>query len=357
MPQRFTAPPTSLAAETGGFAITSPSQFKGGVAQILRETGSYYVLGYVSPKVRPVEDFNAVRGYRKIDVRVKREGLTVRGRTGFVPRPTPEPPKKPVSPLTEALAGVLPKDDLPLRVSAAAFATPGTLDPVALIVLNVEEPAPTERTTDRLEMQARAFTHHGDARGMMQQALDVTLPTGRQGDVPFEVLAQLPMKPGRMELRVSARSQRLNLEGSVYAGLDVPDFAKAKLSLSSVVVSTTPTWPAAPLDTFRGILPIVPTSRRTFATTDRAAAFVRIYQGGRTSALPATVTSRILDRADASPVQHTHTIDAGRFGAARAADYTVDLPLAALVPGSYLLRLSVSCGEESATRDLRFSVR
>jgi hypothetical protein len=42
---------------------------------------------------------------------------------------------------------------------------------------------------------------------------------------------------------------------------------------------------------------------------------------------------------------------------ARAADYTVDLPLATLVPGSYLLRLSVSSGEESATRDVRFALR
>ena len=356
-PRPLTSPPTSLSAETGGFAITSPAQFKDGVAQILRETGSYYILGYVSPRVRPVEDFNAVRGYRKVDVRVKREGLIVRGRTGFVPAKPPDPPKTPVSPLSEALAGVLPKDDLTLRMTAAPFAVPGRSDAVAVMVLNVEQPASADRTTDRVDMQARAFTHRGDPRGMMQQSLDVTVPAGRTGEVQFELLAQLPVKPGRTELRLSARSQRLNVEGSVYAGLDVPDFAKAPLSLSGVVLSTTPAWPAAPMDAFRAILPVVPTSRRTFDTTDRAVAFLRIYQGGRKTALPATITWRIVDRTDAVVVERSDALAAERFGAARTADYTVALPLADLSPGSHLLRLIVTAGKESETRELRFGVR
>jgi VWFA-related protein len=356
-PRPLTSPPTSLSAETGGFAITSPAQFKEGVAQILRETGSYYVLGYVSPAERPVEDHNAVRGYRQIDVRVKREGLTVRGRTGFVPTTPPPPPKKPVSLLSEALAGVLPKDDLPLRLTAVPFALPGRSEAVALMVLNVEEPAPADRTTDRVDMQARAFTHHGDPRGMMQQGLDVTLPGGREGTLQFELLSMLPVKPGRLELRVSARSRRLDVEGSVYAGLDVPDFAKAPLSMSGLVLSATPAWPTAPHDAFSGILPVVPTTRRVFEATDRVSGFVRVYQTGRKSAMPVTLTWRIVDRVGTVIVERTERMDAERFGVARAADVVLPLPLGALSAGSHLLQVAAAAGEDSAARDLRFGVR
>jgi VWFA-related protein len=353
----FASVPGTLVGETGGFAITNPSHFKEAVAQILRETGSYYILGYVSPKVRAVEDFNPVRGYRKIDVRVKREGLMVRGRTGFVPTQPPKPARTPPSKLSQALSGVLPKDDLALRVTAAPFAVPGRSDAVVLMVLAVEEPAPVERTSDRVDMQARAFTHHGDPRGTMTQSLDVNLPPGRQGDVQFELLSKLPVKPGRMELRLSARSTRLNVEGSVYASLDVPDFAKAPLSMSGLVLSAARGMPAAPDGAFSSILPVVPTSQRAFDAGDRVTGFVRVYQGGKKPIAPVTLTVRVVDRADVAVLERIEPLGAARFGGVRAADYRVELLPAVFAPGPHLLRIHATAGPEVATCELRFVVK
>src|SRR5262245_28602036 len=72
------------------------------------------------------------------------------------------------------------KTDLSLRVAVAPFAIPdaksGKLTSTVAIVLGVREPPPPERMTERLDVQVRAFTQRGEARGMTTQQAVVTLP-------------------------------------------------------------------------------------------------------------------------------------------------------------------------------------
>jgi VWFA-related protein len=356
-PRPLSAPPRSLAGETGGFIINTLTQFDEGVAQIFRETGSYYLLGYKAPTDFVQRADSPTKGYRSIEVRVKRPGLVARGRTAFIPPKPTKPPKQPASPLHNALAGVLPKADLPLRVSVAPFAVPGKSEAAIVMVLSVEQPAPTERTTERLDMQARAFGRRGEPRAQTSQSVNVTLPSGRANDVRFEVLTQLRLKPGFYELRLSARSSRLAKDGSVYANLDVPDFANDPLALSGIVVTATPRAAAAPVNAFASVIPVVPTAQRTFAPADRATAFLRVYQGGRKPVGPVSLTVRVIDRADVAALDQTTTLDPSRFNPARTADVHVDLPLSRLGPGSYLLRIDAALGEATVRRELRFSVR
>jgi hypothetical protein len=49
-------------------------------------------------------------------------------------------------------------------------------------------------------------------------------------------------------------------------------------------------------------------------------------------------------------------LEAMRFGDARAADYRLELPIAPLKPGAYLLRLEATLGEMTSSRDVRFVV-
>ena len=65
---------TSFASETGGWVWANTNNFGGAVAQIWREAGSYYVLGYNAP----VSD----GALHSIDVKVSVKGATVRARRG-----------------------------------------------------------------------------------------------------------------------------------------------------------------------------------------------------------------------------------------------------------------------------------
>ncbi len=68
----------TLAEETGGLAIVRTNDVAGGLGRIVRDNSQYYVLGYTTDMTR------APGKLRKIDVRVKRPGLTVRARRGYV---------------------------------------------------------------------------------------------------------------------------------------------------------------------------------------------------------------------------------------------------------------------------------
>jgi VWFA-related protein len=73
--------PSGLASATGGFVVRNTNDFGSAFGQIGRDAGSYYVLGY-----RPLnEQFDG--RYRRIQVSVKRKGLTVRARRGYLATP------------------------------------------------------------------------------------------------------------------------------------------------------------------------------------------------------------------------------------------------------------------------------
>jgi VWFA-related protein len=347
--RRPTAPPGSMAAETGGFMISSLSQFETGITRILSETGSYYLLGYRS------KDQNTESTHHSIEVHVTRPGVEVRAREGYMDPKSKKPPKPGADPLEAALAGVLPKADLPLRVTAAPFAVAGKSEADVAIVLAVSEPG-SQRVLDHVSLQVRAFTFHGDARGRLDRNFDVIVPAGTGEEAQVEFLSQLRLKPGRYELRLSARSSALGRDGSAYVDLDVPNFPDAPVSLSGVVLSAMPGLTAVPTGALASMLPVVPTTARTFRRTDRASAFLRVYQHDK-SPSPVTLRVQLLDSHDRTTLDRTETLEPARFGTTRAADYRLDLPLVSLAPGPYLLRLDATLGPASARRDVRFAVR
>ena len=63
-----------FAEETGGQAFSNNSSFDKTVAEVWRDTGAYYLLGYAAP----VNDHRLHR----IEVRIVKPGLTVRARRG-----------------------------------------------------------------------------------------------------------------------------------------------------------------------------------------------------------------------------------------------------------------------------------
>jgi VWFA-related protein len=68
----------SLAVDTGGMMIRNENNIGRALDAIAADTNSYYVLGY-----QPLNT-NFDGKYRKIQIRVKRDGLKVRARQGYL---------------------------------------------------------------------------------------------------------------------------------------------------------------------------------------------------------------------------------------------------------------------------------
>jgi VWFA-related protein len=72
---------SGFARETGGFAFTNTNDVSGAVDRVLREIGTYYVLGVENPSIGKKDDL------REVDVKVLRSNVTVRARKGIPPAP------------------------------------------------------------------------------------------------------------------------------------------------------------------------------------------------------------------------------------------------------------------------------
>jgi VWFA-related protein len=358
-----------VAENTGGRAFPDRNEFESAITAVFQENGSYYLLGYQPPN--PALDGR----HRRIEVRVHRPGLAVRTRSGYYNAKAQAEEAKAAAPLTAALGGLLPKADVPLDVTAMPFAISGRAETGVVIVLTVHEDLPvrTARTTEEVDLQITAFSQDGQPRGSESLKTRVTLRPGPAGPAEYEVLSRVTLRPGRYQLRLSARTGART--GSVYYDLDVPDFGATPVSLSGVAFSSDSKPVSSSADPIRQLLPIVPTARRVFAATDRVTVFARVYQGGRDPVAPTTVTARITDASGAQRMNRSQLLTAseisgglpGRppFAAAagnvpssdRSVEFRMDLPLGGLPPGEYLFTLEATTPRGQARRDVRFTLK
>ena len=250
-----------------------------------------------------------LKGFRELEVRVNRPGLTIRTKRGYIAAEPPKPDPHPPPAATVALQGILPKVDLPLTVTAAPFAIAGSSDALVAIGIGVREPPSTSQRMEQLAVQARAFTPAGDQRAGVVHTVDTIIPASSRRDAQFDVVVQLRLKPGVYALRCSADSTALGVTGSVYADVEIPDFAKAPLSVSGVLLQVTPPRPAVfgASDILAG-LPIAPTTERTFTAAHHVNAFLRVYQGASTRAVPVSLALRVLDATGATVYDQASTL-------------------------------------------------
>ena len=218
----------SLAGNTGGRAIVSTNTPEVHVSEIFDENKSYYLLGYESHNLKTRESL------KRVEVKVNRPGVTVRTQTIYdAPAPAGSSrPKSELPPDTRAILDVVPKSDLPLKATAAAFADATGKGAVAAVVVNVGAPDGASAFTDTFDVVVRAFTPDGRPQGEAHQV--TSLATAPGGPPRAEILSRLALKPGRYNLRVAAHGKSAAREGSVYTDVVVPDFAKEPVSLSGL---------------------------------------------------------------------------------------------------------------------------
>jgi VWFA-related protein len=371
-----------VAEYTGGLVVGANGEStETSVERIFAESGSYYLIGYQSSRGAPDGKF------RRIEVTVNRPYVTVRSRNGYF-APTPDGPRvhpemdrtglgvsslwdsflpstqlaaRPPSANSLALSGLYPPAGLPLRVSAVPIGVvsgAGARGMDVAIALSVRLPPLRTTASETVTLIRHLYGPKGQVSPPAVSTQTFALPPAVGDETRYDLFQRISLPPGRHEVRLNARSATIGRDGSVFAVIDVPDVARAPVTLTGVVLGATPPPGTPRTDPLADVLPIVPTSARSFSGSETITAFVRLFQGGTGAAVTVTLRTRILDRRDQPVMDATEAIAPDAFADGRGAARQVALPLGELAPGPYLLNLTATRADgTSARRDVVFRVR
>ena len=237
-----------LAEETGGIFTVNTNDVGRGLRRALEEQRGYYLIGY-----RPSEDSfkEGVRGFRKLDVRVKREGLRVRTRKGFVGVTdevlnVPERPRSGDSQLYVALVSPLPATDVPLRLTPIVGQdVKGNSFLRALVHIDAQSINFAEEANGwkRMTLDVAAVTLGQNGRIVNEFTRTHTVRIGpdtlapvRQNGVIYS--ADVPVKSaGAYQFRIVVRDANSKKFGTASQFIEIPDLKKNALALSGIVLT------------------------------------------------------------------------------------------------------------------------
>ena len=361
----------TISDETGGFAALNRNDFAQAFGRITRENSTYYVLAY-----SPANERRDGR-YRKLEVRVKRPGLRVASRKGYVaPRgraPAAKPPAgDPIrAAAAEMMASPLPVSGMRMSVTAAPYK--GTA-PNATVALAIEL-AGSDFTfvekdgtfNDRLEVSFIASDANGKTFPGDRHAVDLTMKPdthARLKDKGFRVVSEMNLPPGRYQLRVAAADSAKS--GSVLYDVDVPDFYKAPLTMSGITMTSGSAAQAptvAPKDSFPQMLPAPRSTLREFTRGEEIALFAEFYEnaaGAPPHNFDITTTIRANDGRvvfENREQRSSTDLQGGRGGYG----YAARLSTLEFAPGAYVVhvegRSRLSAGDTGIGRDVLIRIK
>jgi VWFA-related protein len=363
----------SLSDETGGIPIVNSGDLAGGLGRIVLDNSRYYLLGYYSDSSKWSRN-----RFLKIEVRMKRPGLQVRARKGFLPpdaraaeRAREADVKAGTTPaLRAALSKPVPIGDLPMRVFAAPLRGAGDKGSV-LIALEIDGPAlkfqeRNGRFVESLEVSIVAADQRARVQGGDHQTFNLNLVPethARVSRTGVRLLSQLELPPGRYQIRVGAHETTGQAIGTVPYDVEVPDYSKTPFALSGVLVtsSSAGVLTTANQDSdWSGLLPAPPVVTRTFSPSETLTWFAEVYDNSSQSAHAINYTTSVQDARDGRTLltsRDNRVIQPGSRGIAQG--FTTSLPLRDLMPGRYVLHVEATstAGGQTATRDVLFEVR
>jgi VWFA-related protein len=289
----------ALADDTGGFSLGDTNDLAGGLARIGLESRSYYLLGYAPAN-------KAADGrFRRIDVKVARDGAVVRARRGyFAPGGDGKRAKAAEgrdAALQRALDAPFDIADVPLRAIA-----------------DVGRPAEPGKATVRLLVEADvsgfAFT---ETKGLARDTLELLLLVARQDtgeftrfDQQFEmslkpetraryerdgfpIVRAMPLAPGRYLARVVVRDRNGGRTGSLLHEFEVPPVEELRVSTVELTDRAGEARAGAPATP-------EPTARRRFAPAGTLHCGFEVYGAAKDAASgkPSVTAGFSIRRAD-----------------------------------------------------------
>jgi len=348
-----------LAENTDGRAIVNRNDLAVGMKQITRDESAYYLIGYNSSQAPSDGKFHEIK------VRVKRPGVQVRARKGYwalnaeqtaraLAPPKPAVPKPVEAAINSAIARPsrasvvrtwigtsrgdngktrvtfvwepLPKSpgdradrEEPTRVSLMALGADGSL------VFRGRVPDVAVASTSPATSVAAANASGSAARGAQRVVFDAA--------------------PGKVQLRVSVEGAGSTVLDTETRELTVPDLTSPQATLGTPAVLRARTIPE--LNKLKADPDAVPTASREFSRTDRLIVRVPTFgPGGTTPALKV----HILNRAGAP----MNELTAGP--GPRPGEQQIDLAVAALPPGEYVLEIKAGDQDGDAKELVGFRI-
>lgn len=234
-----------LAKETGGFAIRNQNDLNAGLQKVL-EDQSYYLLGYAPD----TDTFDAkVRRYNKLEIKVKRDGLDVRYRSGFF-NVTDEPvkPKDQAAaknrPLENIITSPFAATSISLRLNTVFGNGPDGSYVTPLLNVNANDLKFTDGPdgTKRVVIDVLAMSFGAD--GVPVDKLSKTITFDIEPVAYAQVLKSgflchfnFPIKnPGGYQFRVAVRDKQAETVGTASQFIEIPDLKKNKLTMSGILL-------------------------------------------------------------------------------------------------------------------------
>jgi len=361
----------ALANETGGIAVVNAGDVVGGLGRVVLDNSRYYLLGYYSDAKRWSDKF------LRFDVRVKRLGLRVRARSGFLPpnskalaKAREAETKAGTSPaLRAALSKPVPVGDLPFRVFAAPLKGPGAL---ASVVVAIEIDGGSLKFSERngrlnetVEVSIVAADERAKVQGTDRQSFEMNLQPQTQERIRrtgIRLLSRLTMPPGRYQIRVGVHETSGGTLATVPYDLEVEDFSKVSFALSGILLTSSSAesfQTANPDPELKEILSASPIVSRTFSREDTLTWFAEAYDNSSTdrSVLLETTVHDVSDGRTVFRARDERSIQPG--DKTRGQGLSARMPLKDLSPGKYVLRVEASAAPSgrSAHREVPFEVK
>lgn len=360
----------TFAELTGGFAFTDQNNIDAAFTRIVRENSSYYVLGFNSTNPRRDTRF------RNLDVRVKRAGVQVKARKGYIAAPSKERTNTRLSrdlapAVANAIASPLRTADLPMRVTAAPYKGSGRNADVLLVVDVDATRLPLVEQNDvqvaDVDLAWVAISADGRTRpnGRFRTALALKPDTyDRASRNGLRFVSGIDVAPGRYQLRVAAGAAT-GPAGSVMYDLEVPDFSRSQLAMSGVSLTSRLSADAVTQqirNPLQGRLAAAPTTAREFDRGDVLTLFTEVYANGRRSPAYAVdmkasivgTDGRIISTAEQQSSSSGARATGGRL------PFTTTLPINEAASGDYVVRVEAReslTGGATIVRNIPIRVR
>ncbi len=345
-----------LSDNTDGRAIVNTNDLGKGLRQIVRDQSAYYLIGYNSKKAPSDGKFHEIK------VKVARSGVDVRHRQGYVAFSKED--------LTRAMTPSRPERPKDIDAALASVVTPQRNDYIRswlgmsrgnngkTRLTFVWEPVPgtTHEEPAKITLTAigpdgapyfrgkspSAATGSSMSEGMV--SVDGPAPAAAAGmRKPQVVTFEVP--PGRVQMKVTVEDASSMTIDSDARELTIPDLAAPDVGLSTPAVYRARTGPEA--QALAKDTNAVPTIAREFRRTERLV--IRSTAYGPGTDVP-TVTARLLNRAG-DAMQDLPVPIPPASGLVQ-----LDLPLASLAPGEYLIELKAKGSAGEAKQLVAFRV-
>ncbi|HEY0386265.1 MAG TPA: VWA domain-containing protein, partial [Pyrinomonadaceae bacterium] len=369
-----------LADDTGGRALLNSNSIPDSIQQALDETSDYYLLAW-----RPDTDEQR-SGRARLKVTVKNHPeLRVRLRRNYYAAPAalsqPERSKestvmtataplassstasaglKPEVALLGALGALYPTRQLPTSLAVGYLNTPDQ-GLILKLSMQIERRAfDFDATADKEKREVDVIGAAIDDRGVIvsfKQLLTVAPDPSTRAQEALPVLwnQQLRVPPGLYQVRVAVRERGSGRTGSTRQWIEVPDVSQGSLQLSSLFLGERR---AAATEQNAGPRPLLVDVDHHFARSSVLRYQTYIYNAASATRPELEVRTRVVR--DRSVVLN---MPPGRVPTEGPADharlpYWAEIPLAELLPGQYLLQVTVTdrATNASATQSLRFTV-